>query len=600
MLRFKTIRTKITFTIFSFFLFFLSIHMIYEFHEVKTREFKALESVNKTVNKLLVEYISAYIYNYDIDNIQLSIDAIDSKYIKFIYILDKDGIILVKNQAEKPTYEKYPKFEKLLEATDNSIKNTNEYIILNTFRIMDIPIGYMIIEANLDNYKSDMEETKNTFILEVFIFSVFLLIIAMFISKSLSLPIENIVKKLQDVKDDERLEIPKQEQEEFQYLSLSISNSHNRLLSSNLKLKTIFDLTTDGIAIIDLKGKFLFVNNAYTKITGYSKEMLLQMTFCKLMAPEFRDELAIIVKDLLVKYSCPDLKMSCIVKDDKKVDAVINMNIMPDKKTIMVVVKDVTKENSYKKQRKEQEQRLIQQSRMAQMGEMISMIAHQWRQPLTSISAISINLRLKMQLEDFDLESKEGIKEYQDYFFKKLEDIEENTQILTTTIDDFRNFYKPNKNSVVITLEEIIAKALGVIKTSLLNDNIEIVYEYNSTDKIRLYASELMQVILNILKNAQDIIKEKEIVNPQIKISTKEKTISICDNAGGIPEDILPKIFDPYFSTKDDKNGTGLGLYMSKTIVEEHHKGNLSANNQENDKGENIGVCFIIELGEIG
>jgi len=103
----------------------------------------------------------------------------------------------------------------------------------------------------------------------------------------------------------------------------------------------------------------------------------------------------------------------------------------------------------------------------------------------------------------------------------------------------------------------------------------------------------LIQVILNILQNAQDNFKNKNIVNPFIKITTKNRTISICDNGGGITEDILEKIFDSYFSTKDEHNATGLGLYMSKTIVEEHHNGSLSV------KNTNDGVCFTVELGNI-
>ena len=100
----------------------------------------------------------------------------------------------------------------------------------------------------------------------------------------------------------------------------------------------------------------------------------------------------------------------------------------------------------------------------------------------------------------------------------------------------------------------------------------------------------MMQVIINILKNAQDNFKEKEIKNPYIKISTEHRSIRICDNGGGIPKPILNKIFDPYFSTKNEKNGTGLGLYMSKIIVEDHHKGNLHVSNTKD------GVCFKIEF----
>ena len=167
------------------------------------------------------------------------------------------------------------------------------------------------------------------------------------------------------------------------------------------------------------------------------------------------------------------------------------------------------------------------------------------------------------------------------------------TKSLSKTIDDFRNFYKQNKESVIISLEDVSKKSLSIIKMSLMNNNINIIEEYNSDEKIELYDSEMMQVVLNILSNSQDILKEKTIKDPYIKITTEDRSISICDNGGGIAEDIIEKIFDPYFSTKSEKNGTGLGLYMSKTIVENHHNGKLSIENTDD------GVCFTIKLGKI-
>ena len=235
-----------------------------------------------------------------------------------------------------------------------------------------------------------------------------------------------------------------------------------------------------------------------------------------------------------------------------------------------------------------QNRQLQQQSRLAQMGEMISMIAHQWRQPLGAIASTSIDIKMKSALEMFDLRKEKEAREYETYVNKGLEKIDNFVQNLTSTIDDFRNFYKPNKKIVTTTLEDVVIKSLIIIKASLESENIKIIQEYNYNEKVELYDSELMQVILNILKNAQDNIKEKQIKDPYIKISTENKTISICDNGGGIPEDIIENIFDPYFTTKHEKNGTGLGLYMSKTIVEEHHGGRLSVENTED------GVCFII------
>lgn len=228
-----------------------------------------------------------------------------------------------------------------------------------------------------------------------------------------------------------------------------------------------------------------------------------------------------------------------------------------------------------------QDQQLIQQSKMALMGEMISMIAHQWRQPLNIIT-LNITKWETSTLLNNEL-SKEEVHNI-------TSEINKQAQYLSNTIDDFRYFYKPNKKSVTVKLEDVVLKSLSIIKASLTHSNIEVIEEYKSKDDVELYYNEMMQVILNILKNAQDNFLEKGIKEPYIKITTENRTICICDNGGGIPEDIIKKIFDPYFSTKDEKNVTGLGLYMSKTIIEKHHGGKLHVENKDN------GVCFVIEV----
>ncbi|MDF1875355.1 ABC transporter substrate-binding protein [Sulfurimonas sp. SAG-AH-194-I05] len=239
---------------------------------------------------------------------------------------------------------------------------------------------------------------------------------------------------------------------------------------------------------------------------------------------------------------------------------------------------------------REKDKKLFAQSRLAQMGEMISMIAHQWRQPLGAISTTAANLEMKLELEYFDLNSKKGQEEQSEYFLLKLGKIEDFVINLSQTINDFRNFYKPNKVHVEDSLKSIVKKSLAIIESSLDNDTIKLYEEYDEAEKFAMYDSELMQVVLNIFKNAQDNFREKKMSMPQIFIKIKGKNLFISDNGGGIPEAIMEKIFDPYFSTKSAKNGTGLGLYMSKTIIEEHHNGKLHVQNK--DKG----VCFHIDL----
>jgi len=253
---------------------------------------------------------------------------------------------------------------------------------------------------------------------------------------------------------------------------------------------------------------------------------------------------------------------------------------------------NITKMKDLEVKNRLQEQQLLQQSRLVQMGEMISMIAHQWRQPLAAIATTSINMKLETELEAFDLSSDEGRMSQREYLYEELNLIESLVQNLTTTIDDFRNFYKKDKELVATTLETVCEKALKVIKESLRTDNIDIIYDYSSDKKIKMYPNEIMQVVLNIFKNAQDNFKDKDIKKPIINIITTGSSISICDNGGGIQDEIVEKIFDPYFSTKHEKNGTGLGLYMSKIIVEDHHNAKLYT------KKTDDGVCFVIEFNK--
>ena len=245
---------------------------------------------------------------------------------------------------------------------------------------------------------------------------------------------------------------------------------------------------------------------------------------------------------------------------------------------------------------REKDQHILQQSRLAQMGEMISMIAHQWRQPLGSISAVAASIKFKTTLNRFDYTTPEGIEASKLFLGDAMSKIESYVQFLTHTIDDFRNFFKPNKQKESVTLVQLVNRTLDIIGKALEINGITIKVETRASHEIFTYANEVTQVILNILKNAEDVIKEREIAHAQILITIENEDswqiISIEDNAGGIPEHVLPHIFEPYFSTKSEKNGSGLGLYMSKTIIEEHCGGEILATNSP------VGAKFMIKLHE--
>ena len=255
-----------------------------------------------------------------------------------------------------------------------------------------------------------------------------------------------------------------------------------------------------------------------------------------------------------------------------------------DKVNIGIVSVDITEKEYLQKELYEKEKMMIAQSRHAQMGEMISMIAHQWRQPISVIAMDANNVLADIELEIVDeLTLKENA-----------EDIINQTQELSKTIDDFRDFFKPEKTVQEILFKTIVDDSLSVIGKSLENNLVKLDIKIDEKIKIKTYTRELMQVFINIIKNAKEILVENDIEERIISIISDSDDeylkIKITDNGGGISGDNIEKIFDPYFSTKGEKNGTGLGLYMSKTIIEKHLHGTLKAYNIDN------GACFEIKL----
>ena len=201
--------------------------------------------------------------------------------------------------------------------------------------------------------------------------------------------------------------------------------------------ETIFNTAKDGIAILDLESNFLLANDTYVEISGYTKEELYQTSCIELTSEEMVEESYSILDIVKRTGHYENFEKHYVVKDGKTIDIKMNLVLMPDKKSILIVSKDITIEKLYQKERLKQEEQLLQHSKLAQMGEMISMIAHQWRQPLGAISSTAVNLKLKLELESFNLNSQEGVEEASIYFQDRLSDIESFVANLTTTIDDF-------------------------------------------------------------------------------------------------------------------------------------------------------------------
>ena len=310
--------------------------------------------------------------------------------------------------------------------------------------------------------------------------------------------------------------------------------------------------------------------------------------FLTLIIPEDREKINLVHKTTLTKDEIFDTNFSITLKDGSSKFLNEKCRTVFDEKDKPIytigTIQDISQYKQLHDNLSKTEKIMIAQSKYATMGEILTMIMHQWRQPITTISMSANNL-----LADIELEMLETpiVK-------KSALTITEQTEYLSKTIDDFRSFFKSVKQIEDVTLKHIFKETSKVILMSLRSKGIEFRLDFDENITIKTYARELIQVLINIIKNAKDALDENKTENKLIEVSVNDYDenieILICDNAGGIKEEVIPKIFDAYFTTKDEKTGTGLGLYMSKTIVEKHLKGVLSVENI------NDGVKFSINL----
>ena len=238
------------------------------------------------------------------------------------------------------------------------------------------------------------------------------------------------------------------------------------------------------------------------------------------------------------------------------------------------------------KEGKQKDKKILEQAKLAKIGSMISMIAHQWRQPLSELSGILMELETATRFKKVD----------EQHILNSVEKSNEMIDFMSNTIDDFRNFYKPDKKKEYFLVSTACKKAINLVDATLHNFLIDLVFDIKNDKKIFGYPTEYSQVILNLISNAKDILVEKEIKEPKIYLTIDSKgmqsIVTVKDNAGGIKEEKLELIFDPYYSTKDSSKGTGLGLYISKLIIERNMGGELSVEN------DNEGAVFkIVVLG---
>jgi signal transduction histidine kinase len=553
---------------------------------------------------------------------------VDDNIYKDIDALQKSAIILGNNIASLSSI----KFTK-----NSNIFGGNEYeSIDHKFGNKKNEFWYVLITENIDTflYKS-LSNTVNMTIIMILIVTIILSFIYLYISKSLSKPLAKLIDTMSKSHKEYHKADISSPISEIEFLAKTynsmidkitkkeeeVKQKHERIvkLLSDLdekrkeQLKQVLNSALDGIqafkAIRDSSGKivdfkYIFSNKKACEIVGYTEEQLLQSTMLSIL-PSHKDKLISLEDRSLFEIYCEIVEsgeakeLQFYFEHDGIKDWFANKSVKLEDGfvvTFSVITDEIEQKNI-----------MATQSRLATMGEMISLIAHQWRQPIATIMGVMANINDMIEFDEFD---KDKTRVY-------LETVEDTLIFMSKTIDDFRNFFNNEKIKERFNIIECIINTNNVIHAQLINHNIEtelyikdshgmIVKELIDKNILNRYdlhidgfANELQQVLLNLMSNAKDalLLSDKDrVIKIEIDDSDKDiLTISVEDNASGISEDNLLRVFEPYFTTKKELQGTGLGLYMSKMIVEDSLNGKIYIKSKVD-----IGTKVYIQLNKKG
>jgi len=364
---------------------------------------------------------------------------------------------------------------------------------------------------------------------------------------------------------------------EYKELYNEINTILEKLNQSNKELQiaaVAFEIQS-GMAITDPSGKILKVNKAFSDITGYTQDEAIGQTPNILKSGLHDEEFYKNIFESLEKNHIWQGEITNKHKNGQFVNEFLMIQaVFDDKDEIIYYVSsflDITSQKLIEEKLKQKEAIIIQQSKMAAMGEMIENIAHQWRQPLSVISTAATGMMIEKEYGISTPQKEE----------KSLEAINTAAQHLSQTIEDFRDFFKPNKEKIEFHIKQTYEKILMIVESQLKNKEITLVSDIEDIVLVN-FENELKQVLINIINNAKDALENittERYIFFTVKKYNDKVSISIKDNAGGVPEDIKDKIFEPYFTTKHKSQGTGIGLYMSHEIIVKHMEGSIEVQN---------------------
>ena len=358
----------------------------------------------------------------------------------------------------------------------------------------------------------------------------------------------------------------------------------------------VFQNAHDGIVVTDEKVNIINVNRAFENDTGYKldeifgknprilKSGIQDVDFYKKMWEKLNKEGywegELVNKNKQGNRYIERIKINAVYDENKKLTNYI------------ALFSDITLQKEQEKLLKEKEELLFQQSKLSAMGEMIGNIAHQWRQPLSVISSSISAIKLSVGTNIYTNEE----------LINFMDTVLNSTKYLSETIDDFRNFYKKDLEKEEFAIKNAIDMSFNLVKTELVKHGIKTIFINDTDFNIMGVKNQFLQVLMNILSNSKDAFIDKNIDDKTIFINLYEendkKCIEIYDNAGGIKDDVIEHVFEPYFTTKHKSIGTGIGLYMSQEIIAKHLEGQITVTNKEfiYQDNEYKGACFKITI----
>ncbi len=540
------------------------------------KKYKSLFNI-EYIDQLDMETLKDRVKNLDKDDVLLFVLLFKDKTGKnFTY---KEGLKQIKSISNNPIYGLWDFYLNygivgglVTSATAQGDSVANMALqVLNGKDIKEIPI----LEKSPNEYIFDYKELKN-----------------------FAISLENTVKKYELINEPNSMY---KQHTKFVVISIIIifvlsiivltmrANIQRRKklendLSNQLKFeKVLLDTIPNAIYYKNKDGKFIGCNSAFAKLLNISKKEVIGKTafdfFPKEIATKNVAIDAKILKEQITDTSEIALHFSNLQMKYFILNKAAYENINGEIGGIVCIMDDIT-------ERVQQKQFLIQQSKLAEMGDMVAAIAHQWNEPLVELSALVQDIQTSHMLEELQT------KDVEDFVKNSMVQI----QYMSQTLSDFRNFLKPSTQKIDFSIKQSFDDILEIVSKQLFYCNIklEIIYQEDYDDFIIFgYKNEFKQVLLNLINNAKNKIVENKLESKsKITINVYKNSayniIEIIDNAGEIDESIIHSIFDPYFTTK--KEGTGIGLYMAKVIIEDKMQGQIFVKNDENN------VIFTIKI----